>query len=360
MNETRELLERVGERFAFPEHAFEGFQRRRDRKRRNQRITAGGVGIAIFATMVWIATTGGPFDRTPTPGSTGTGPSTSVPGSKEVDYVIDLQTGVKTPLPEAIIRSAANTGMTGENGDFPVARYAVSPHGSQLSYVGTDDEGRLQIFVASIDGTRVRQMTHDPTGARSPAWSPDGTRIVYEGYGSGEVRSLFVLEVATGESTQITDGTRDVWWPQFTPDGSSVIYTGRSDQSPVLLTVPAAGGKGTLLIGPGEGIDDAGNGSMSPDGSLVTFLGSGTPRSSGPSHCGPCRFVANADGTERRVIPGWISIPAGTWSPDGSRIVSSTGNSIVVVDVATGGMRSPVAEGRGAIWLDDHTLLVEV
>jgi hypothetical protein len=71
MNVTRELLERVGRRFAFPEHAFEGLQRRRDRKRRNQRITAGVVGTAIFVTMVWLATTGGPLDRTHTPAGTG-------------------------------------------------------------------------------------------------------------------------------------------------------------------------------------------------------------------------------------------------------------------------------------------------
>jgi hypothetical protein len=67
MNETRELLERVGQRFDFPDHAFEGLARRRDRKRRNQRITAGAVGIAVLVTMVWIATIGGPFDRTHAP-----------------------------------------------------------------------------------------------------------------------------------------------------------------------------------------------------------------------------------------------------------------------------------------------------
>ena len=67
MNATRELLERVGERFAFPEHAFEGFQRRRDRKHRNQRIRAGVVGIAIFMAAVLIVMTGGPAERSFTP-----------------------------------------------------------------------------------------------------------------------------------------------------------------------------------------------------------------------------------------------------------------------------------------------------
>jgi hypothetical protein len=58
------------------------------------------------------------------------------------------------------------------------------------------------------------------------------------------------------------------------------------------------------------------------------------------------------------------SNPAGTWSPDGSRIVATGLNesaqwrAIIVVDIATG-TSTPVAEGSVAIWLDDHTLLIE-
>jgi Tol biopolymer transport system component len=48
-----------------------------------------------------------------------------------------------------------------------------------VAFVGTGDEGSPQIFIAGIDGTGVSQLTHDPTGAMSPAWSPVGTRISY-------------------------------------------------------------------------------------------------------------------------------------------------------------------------------------
>ena len=94
---------------------------------------------------------------------------------------------------------------------------------------------------------------------------------------------------------------------------------------------------------------------MSPDGSLVTFLDGATWESPRPR-----RWVANSDGSElRRLATGCTSSPPGTWSPNGSRIVCSEGNSIIVVDIATTKL-STVAEGREAIWLDDHTLLVEV
>ena len=144
--------------------------------------------------------------------------------------------------------------------------------------------------------------------------------------------------------------------PQFTPGGSTLLYTdpGSTSHGSVLRTVPIDGGKSTVLIGPDEGMGHAGNGSLSPDGSLVTMMGN---EINGP---GAIRFVANVDGTELRSIPEGSSNPAGTWSPDRGRIVCSdyARKNILVVDIATGSA-SRVAIGRAAIWLDGHTLLVE-
>jgi hypothetical protein len=48
----------------------------------------------------------------------------------------------------------------------------------------------------------------------------------------------------------------------------------------------------------------------------------------------------------------------GAWSPDGSRIVCSAAGGVIVVEVATGDVTRVGAVGE-AIWLDDHTLLIE-
>ena len=53
---SNETLERVARRIPILEPACERMLRRRDRKRRNQRIAAGVVGIAIFVAAVWIVT----------------------------------------------------------------------------------------------------------------------------------------------------------------------------------------------------------------------------------------------------------------------------------------------------------------
>jgi Tol biopolymer transport system component len=283
-------------------------------------------------------------------------PTAVVSPSSEFDYVIDLHTGETTPLALAIVRSL------GSDGHFPSdspGHYAASPDGSRLAYVGTGDDGSFQIFVSGIDGTGLRQMTHHPTGAISPAWSPDGTRLVYESRGRRDVQNIFVLDMATGESTQVTDEPLPCGGcsaPVFTSDGSSLIYTGGTSSNPVLRTVPVTGGKSTLLFDRrAQGLGATGGGSLSPDGSLLTFMGH---EIGGP---GALRFVANADGTDWRIIPRcYGSNPAGTWSPDGNRIVclGSREEGIKVVDIVTGDA-TRVAKGQGAIWLDDHTLLVE-
>src|SRR3989304_8357050 len=81
MSDLRSPLERGGGSAPPPPDGFERRPRRRGRKQRNQRITAGTVGIAVFVAAVWIVTTGGPVDRALTPGGggTATGPTVTEP-----------------------------------------------------------------------------------------------------------------------------------------------------------------------------------------------------------------------------------------------------------------------------------------
>ena len=161
---------------------------------------------------------GGPTtSASPSASPSASSSSTPRANTPEGDYVLDLDTGVMTPLPKAIRPSI---------GDEYFGKYAASPDGSRLAYVGTGDDGNLQIFIAGIDGTAVRQVTHDLTGATHPAWSPDGATIAYVGHGSGGVGNLFILDVATGRLEQVTDEADQVGGgTQFTPDGTSLLYT---------------------------------------------------------------------------------------------------------------------------------------
>ncbi len=119
-----DVLERFTPLFEAPERSFEGFLRRRDRKRRNQRITAGVVGIAVFAAAVWIVTTGGPFDRTQTP--TAPGPTVAPDDADRVGLIGLPPEGTTPSTPE---RGELVLGFTflyghGDAGRFSGSLYA--------------------------------------------------------------------------------------------------------------------------------------------------------------------------------------------------------------------------------------------
>jgi hypothetical protein len=211
VDEYRSVLEREGSNFAPLDLELESILRRRDRKRRNQRIAAGVVGIAVFVAAVWIVTSVGSLDRSETPavpGPSETGPAVSncvvtrctetgptPPARTETAYLIDLNTGEMTQLPKSIA-----------GGSF----HAVSPDGTMVAYISVEDAGTPQVFIASLDGTDIQQVTHDQRGLSAPAWSPDGGAIAYTSTGDyalldEDVSNIFVLDLATGETSQVTN-----------------------------------------------------------------------------------------------------------------------------------------------------------
>ena len=386
MNE-QEILDRA-ERAAMSvdelDQPYDALLRRRDRKRRNQRITAGVVGIAVFVAAVWIVTSVGSLDRSETPAVPGpaetgpaepncvvtrcteTGPAVTAP---EPGYLIDLNTGEMTQLPKSIVGGGYAVSSDGTIIPAYSGAFAVSPDGTMVAYASQDDAGNWEVFIASLDGTDVQQVTHDQRGAVDPDWSPDGAAIAYTSGGytteDGNVSNIFVLDLATGETSQVTNekpttetccGPVGAAYPQFSPDGASIVYwvnrgvDERLECFPCygVRIVPVTGGKSVLLV------DDAILGTLSPDGStLAVGCGDRIDR-------GLC--IANADGTNPRVLVSGSAFGP-TWSPDGTRIAyinleNESNGRVFVVDVATG-ETTFVAEGAWPEWLDDHTLIIE-
>jgi Tol biopolymer transport system component len=351
MTEYRTILERDLERVTRPAgFTVDDVRRRRDRKRRNQRIAAGFVGIAVFVAAVWIVTGVAPFDEGGAPAGDPTGPAQTGPGETgpvavgslpEPDFVLHLNTGDVTPLPKSIV------GTEDRAGD-----YAVSPDGSTLAYAVQGNNGDRNIFVANLDGTGVKQMTND-LYAGKPAWSPDGSKIAFIGRLGPGPNNVYVLDLASGSSTQVTFhrslGIR-LSTPSFTPDASFIVY-GSYAGNPRVRMVPTLGGKSVVLV---EGGAEP---QLSPDGSLLAYdchEGIDIRRQEGIC-------LANADGTNARMVVKVDLQGAVTrWSPDGRRIAYTEFDSrdVLVVDVTTGEV-TRVASGTQTAWLDDHTLIVE-
>src|SRR5262245_39654910 len=279
MTEHTTLFEHAGARYEVPELPMEDLLKRRDRKRRAQRITAGVVGVAVFVVAIWIVASITSSDRSQKP-------------------VAPI-----APPPKGI--------FSGIGGWITLQRVdgigAVAPDGSDKTVLlhGRD--------VAALD------------------WSPDGSRLLVARHG----KALAVIEPDGSETTLIRfdDDTymdTHVAGASFSPDGSTVVYAtnpGKGKYPGQMWTVASDGsGEPTLLLESGG--HACGNGATcftmlyeptySPDGSQIAFA-------DGFGDSTHTLRVVNADGTDVRVLidatPPFDEIGhlAGlAWSPDGS------------------------------------------
>jgi hypothetical protein len=138
----RALFEKSFRRYEPEGDSFERLARRRDRKRRKQRIAAGVVGIAVFVAAVWIVTSGSSLDRSETsvvPGGDVTGPAETGP-AEAPDWYDDWYdagslVGSSRKDPEYAIPPEGAVPSTPEEGKL-VAQFRAYP--GRFAYVYAD------------------------------------------------------------------------------------------------------------------------------------------------------------------------------------------------------------------------------
>ncbi len=353
MPELRELFRMATQKVDQDDGALE---RQLERQRKVARNRRGGVfvtvALLVVAAFAVFALSRGGTEATPAEPN----PPSLTPGTTPQAYgsTVNLDTGEITPLPLSLEATGARY-------------YAVSPDHTRVAYSScclTDNP----LYTANLDGTGIRRVTPAGEDAYGAQWSPDGSLLVYQqrDQSTRKLGNLFTMNVVTGQQTRITnlDQSRSWgWWftfPSFAADGRSILFQlPRGDNSNTawdLWTVPVAGGKQSRVA------RDAGWGGLKY-GSTSTSRNFAYLSPMNANFSGGALWLTALDprgARPRALVRGWkLGWPR--WSPDGTRISYSDGQSIYVLNVVTGatsGETRRVAYGGNAEWLDDHTLIL--
>jgi len=97
----------------------------------------------------------------------------------------------------------------------------LSPDGTRIAYHAPGPEGTLNVWTASVDGSRPRQITDDPELAGFPSWSPDGQRIALE-VRRGENDHAAVVGPKGGEPQLLSAAGQKSWPNSWSPDGDRI------------------------------------------------------------------------------------------------------------------------------------------
>ena len=135
----------------------------------------------------------------------------------------------------------------------PVARYpgsnispAPSPDGSKVAMI-LSKGGAVDLYVATADGTGLKQLTKTKEDESSPCWSPDSQWICFAAK-INERRSLCKISASGGAVQRIsTSGVSNPSEPDWSPDGKWIVFTAQMGGFEICV-VPAAGGTATVLV----------------------------------------------------------------------------------------------------------------
>jgi Tol biopolymer transport system component len=294
VSEHTKLFERAAARYEVPELSTDALLRRRDRQRRNQRIRAGALGLAIAIALGWL----------------GVNAIRSTPPAPADDRSEEL--GIFGPVAGRIVfvKEGVNDATAQpETNDLGYARglWAVDPDAPRDTVEGpTVADDVASALVRLGPGDMI------PLG-----WSRDGTELLFKRT-SGDLfpkEYLYILH-ANGSETQVTTEPIGFGGATIAPDGSRVVFVAWGDELG-LYAVAADGGTPEVLL-PGGVEDSMYAPTFSPDGTQIAYVRGGGDHD---HHV----WVMDADGTDAHEIlavptTGRSSVSGLEWSPAGDRI----------------------------------------
>ena len=343
MSDVRTILERGVGGATPPPDGFERMLRRRDRKRRNERIAAGVVALAItIAIVVATMAIGHRHTTVPaTPPLRHNGDITFVGLSEFSDmatiYTVDPTGGAPKTLLDLDPDCSSGPDRCDLNDPW-IRSVDWSPDGSRIAYALYDWGGSTAgIYVMDVSTEQIQRVARcaKPCVRQDDVeWSPDGSQIAYTqmdrdfcNSATGSC-SIFTVGAEGTDRTRLSTGTVvDPVNPSWSPDGTAIAFSGRVSEEGkdwFVYTMVLDGSQPSRLA-PDLPAPAQNKPAWSPDGSVIAFLADGTGEYGRPYEL----WLVAPDGSERRLLTAgccWITgsanpVTAPEWSPDGTQIL---------------------------------------
>ncbi len=169
----------------------------------------------------------------------------------------------QVPFETRMVTNLLQHSFTTEGVDFDPDVYAAE---QRIVFSSTRNSEHPDIYLKSVDGVTLTQLTGDPADDIQPRFSPDGTKVVFCSNRSGNW-DIWVVDRDGTNLTQLTSGEVDEVSPCWSPDGERIAYTvwgGRSHQWEIWTLSTAQPGTRRFLI---NGMFPA----WSPNGEQIAF-----------------------------------------------------------------------------------------
>ena len=190
-----------------------------------------------------------------------------------------------------------------------------SADGTQITWSSPESDHLSTIYVMDADGANVRPIASSEDTNPGPSFSPNGNRLVYGG------PELVTVGLEGRSPRRLVSGF--AYFPEYSPNGRRIVFFGqpksRPGGRPGIWTVRKDGSRLRRLAHPNASSDYSySSPDFSPDGSQIVFVREEV------GHFATEVMIMNADGTDKRPIPGTRSWSNPAWSPAGDRIAISS------------------------------------